>query len=103
MDLDFAGAPPTALPASVTLLGSTAPVPLTAASVGLTLSDGSDFLAMIGPPDKGVMALTITDVQHRDGGTPGDVCLHGRVTATLAHQFGPTGGSGDSVFLDATF
>jgi hypothetical protein len=103
MGLDFTGAPPTTLPASVQLLGSAAPIPLRAASIGLTLSDNSDFMATVGPPDTGVITLTITRVEYRDGGTPGDLCLHGHVEATLAHQFGPTGGPGDSVYLTAAF
>jgi hypothetical protein len=103
MGLDFSGAPPSALPAAVTLLGSAAPGGLRAASIALFLSDNSYFTATIGPPDTGAITLTIGGVQYRDGGTPGDVCLHGHVEATLAHQVGPTGGPGDSVFLSATF
>jgi hypothetical protein len=99
--MSFVGPPPSNPPQVVQLvtgaqgdsIGATEPV---------TLPDGGTGGALFGATAGGAgsIALTITSVKARDGGTPGDYCLDGTLTATLA---GDPSGQPSSVPLSLSF
>ena len=69
----FTGAPPAA--------GSPNPVPLELNAV-ISLLTGGHFFEATSP--MGTISVTVSSAAARDGGTRGDYCVRGTLTATLA-------------------